>query len=119
MDTDSLMTWLATPEGPTLVEGQATDSDSARCLAIYLSPRLFYGEAYNNSSRGNPDEAASAVGVGVVYKPQYVRTTPFSKALALLLGFSQAGRARKGSPREQQNLPLTVYYYWPSGARAC
>ena len=98
------MTWLATPEGPTLVEGQATDSDSARCLAIYLTPRLFYGEVYNNSSRGSPDEASSAVGVGVVYKPQYVHTTPFSKALALLLGFSQVGRAKKGYPSEEQKL---------------
>ena len=63
----SLLGWLFRPKDPNLVE----DSETAvpyKALAIAITKRTLY------------EEKPPLVGVGLVYKPHYIPTVPFSAA---------------------------------------
>ena len=61
----NLLDWLSKPKGPYLVEASAaTVPDKALVLAV--TRRMLYGEE------------TPLVGVGLVYKPHYLSTEPFS-----------------------------------------
>ena len=63
----SLRDWLSKPKGPTLVEASvAAVPDKA--LALVVTKRMLYGKK------------PPLVGVGLVYKPHYISTVPFSAA---------------------------------------
>ena len=67
----SILYWLSKPKGPNLVESTvpADSTDTAfsyRALAIAVTREMFYRE-------GSP-----LVGVGLVYRPSYIPTIPFS-----------------------------------------
>ena len=63
----SLLDWLSQPKGPNLVEASvAAVSDKALVLAV--TRHMLYGED------------TLLVGVGLVYKPHYISTEPFSAA---------------------------------------
>ena len=63
----SLLDWLSQPNGPNLVEASAAAvPDKALLLAV--TKHMLYGE-------GTP-----FVGVGLMYKPHYISTEPFSAA---------------------------------------
>ena len=63
----SLLDWLFKPKGPTLVEASETVVPY-KALAIAVSKRTLY------------EEKPPLVGVGLVYKPHYIPTVPFSAA---------------------------------------
>ena len=73
-----LLDWLSKPKGPHLVEasGGATPE---KALAIAVTRRMLYG-----------DEAPLA-GVGLMYKPHYISTEPFSAAYMCLNVWHMAG----------------------------
>ena len=74
----SLLDWLSKPKGPTLVEASvAVASDKA--LAIAVTKRMLY------------EEKPPLVGVGLVYKPHYISTVPFSAAYMHLNVWHSAG----------------------------
>ena len=61
----SLLDWLFKSRGPTLVEASETVAPY-KALAIAVTKRMLY------------EEKPPLVGVGLVYKPNYVPTMPFS-----------------------------------------
>ena len=63
----SLLDWLSEPQGPNLVETSSTVTPF-KALAIAVTKRMLY--------EGEPP----LVGVGLVYKPHYISTVPFSVA---------------------------------------
>ena len=67
MPLQSLLDWLFKPKGPTLVEALATVAPY-KALAIAVTKRMLY------------EEKPPLVGVGLVYKPHYIPTVPFSAA---------------------------------------
>ena len=74
----SLLDWLSKPKGPNLVEASAaTAPDKALVLAV--TKRMLYGEE------------TPLVGVGLVYKPHYISTEPFSAAYMHLHVWHAAG----------------------------
>ena len=63
----NLLDWLSQPKGPNLVEASvATAPDRALVLAV--TKQMLYGEE------------TPLVGVGLMYKPHYISTEPFSAA---------------------------------------
>ena len=62
-----LLDWLSKPKGPHLVEASGAATPE-KALAIAVTRQMFYGEE------------APLVGVGLVYKPHYIPTEPFSAA---------------------------------------
>ena len=67
MPLQSLLDWLFKPKGPTLVEASETVVPY-KALAIAVTKRMLY------------EEKPPLVGVGLVYKPCYIPTVPFSAA---------------------------------------
>ena len=67
MPLQSLLNWLFKPRDPTLVEASETAAPY-KALAIAVTKRTLY------------EEKPPLVGVGLVYKPSYVPTMPFSAA---------------------------------------
>ena len=63
----SLLDWLSEPQGPNLVETSETVAPY-KALAIAVTKRMLY------------EEKPPQVGVGLVYKPHYILTVPFSVA---------------------------------------
>ena len=63
----SLLDWLFEPQGPNLVETSVT-ATPYKALAIVVTKRMLY------------EEKPPQVGVGLVYKPHYTLTVPFSVA---------------------------------------
>ena len=61
----SLLNWLSQPKGPNLVEA-STDAAPDRALILGVTKWMLYGEE------------TPLVGVGLVYKPHYLSTEPFS-----------------------------------------
>ena len=61
----SLLDWLFEPQGPNLVETSVTVA-LYKALAIAVTKRMLY------------EEKPPLVGVGLVYKPHYISTVPFS-----------------------------------------
>ena len=74
----SLLDWLSKPKGPYLVEASvATAPDKALVLAV--TKRMLYGKE------------TPLVGVGLMYKPHYISTEPFSAAYMHLHVWHAAG----------------------------
>ena len=63
----SLLDWLFKPKGPTLMEA-SVKAAPYKALAIAVTKRTLY------------EEKPPLVGVGLVYKPHYISTVPFSAA---------------------------------------
>ena len=63
----SLLDWLSKPKGPNLVEASAAAAPD-KALALAVSKRMLYGDK------------PPLVGVGLVHKPHYIPTVPFSAA---------------------------------------
>ena len=63
----SLLDWLLKPKGPTLMEASAKAAPY-KALTIAVTKRMLY------------EEKPPLVGVGLVYKPHYISTVPFSAA---------------------------------------
>ena len=73
---DSLLSWLLRPQGSVLSEGPAKDVNGQiphRVLAIISEPSFLYDKD------GQPVDFPT-VGLGIVFKPPYVRLIPFSTA---------------------------------------
>ena len=62
-----LLDWLSQPKGPNLVEASAATVPD-RALVLAVMKQMLYGEE------------TPLVGVGLVYKPHYISTEPFSAA---------------------------------------
>ena len=78
MPLQSLLDWLSKPKGPNLVEASAaTVPDKALVLAV--TKQMLYGEE------------TPLVGVGLMYKPHYISTEPFSAAYMHLHVWHAAG----------------------------
>ena len=78
MPLQSLLDWLSKPKGPNLVEASmAAVPDKALVLAV--TKRMLYGEE------------TPLVGVGLMYKPDYISTEPFSAAYMHLHVWHAAG----------------------------
>ena len=74
----SLLDWLSKPKGPNLVEASvAAAPDKALVLAV--TKRMLYGQE------------PPLVGVGLMYKPHYISTEPFSAAYMHLHVWHAAG----------------------------
>ena len=74
---ESLLTWLATPTGPHLMEAVVT-SESHKALAILVTPEELY------------DSHSPRVGLGLVYKAPYIKMASFSEAFFHLKSASEA-----------------------------
>ena len=74
----SLLDWLSKPKGPTLVEA-SVKAAPYKALAIAVTKRTLY------------EEKPLLVGVGLVYKPHYISTVPFSAAYMHLNVWHSAG----------------------------
>ena len=82
----SLLDWISKPKGPNLVEASvATVPDKA--LALAVTKRMLYGEK------------PPLVGVGLVYKPHYISTVPFSVAYMQLHVWHSAGSNKESGDR--------------------
>ena len=82
----SLLDWLSQPKGPNLVEASmATAPNRALVLAMMMWMR--YGEE------------TPLVGVGLVYKPHYISTEPFSAAYMHLHVWHAAGSSVESANR--------------------
>ena len=74
----NLLDWLSQPKGPNLVEASAATAPD-RALVLAVTEQMFYGEE------------TSLVGVGLMYKPHYISTEPFSAAYMHLHVWHAAG----------------------------
>ena len=63
----SLLYWLTKPKGPNLVEAPDVGA-SLKALAIAVTREMLYEKEH------------PVVGVGLVYKPPYIHSVPFSAA---------------------------------------
>ena len=97
MEADSVMSWLASEEGPTWIEDESEDKNLNIGLLLYFSPYTLYG---TREGQGAPPDFIPSIGVGLIHKPAYLATTSFKTALATLFKYKQAGSTRKGSPAE-------------------
>ena len=82
----SLLNWLSQPKGPNLVEA-STDAAPDRALILGVTKRMLYGEE------------TPLVGVGLMYKPHYLSTEPFSAAYMHLHVWHAAGSSRESANR--------------------
>ena len=74
----SLLDWLSKPKGPNLVEA-STAAVPDKALVFAVTKRMLYGEE------------TPLVGVGLVYKPHYISTEPFSTTYRHLHVWHAAG----------------------------
>ena len=82
----SLLDWLSKLKGPNLVEASvAVAPDKALVLAV--TKRMLYGEK------------PPLVGVGLMYKPHYISTVPFSAAYMQLNVWHSAGSNKESEDR--------------------
>ena len=82
----SLLDWLSKPKGPNLVEASAVVAPD-KALALAVTKTLLYGEK------------PPLVGVGLVYKPHYISTVPFSAAYMQLNVWHSAGSNEESEDR--------------------
>ena len=73
-----LLDWLSKPKGPHLMEASPAAMPK-KALAIVVTKQMLYGEE------------TPLVGVGLVYKPHYISTEPFSAAYMHLHVWHVAG----------------------------
>ena len=74
----SLLAWLLQPKGPNLVEASVA-AVPEKALVLAVTKRMLYGED------------TPYVGVGLMYKPHYISTEPFSAAYMHLHVWHAAG----------------------------
>ena len=74
----SLLDWLSQPKGPNLVESSAATAPD-KALVLAMTKRMLYGEE------------TPLVRVGLMYKPHYISTEPFSAAYMYLHVWHAAG----------------------------
>ena len=74
----SLLDWMSQPKGPNLVEA-STATAPDRALVLAVTKQMLYGEE------------TPLVGVGLMYKPHYISTEPFSAAYMHLYVWHAAG----------------------------
>ena len=74
----SLLDWLSQPKGPNLVEASAAAVPD-KALVLAVTKRMLYGEE------------TPLVGVGLMYKPHYISTEPFSATYMHLHVWHAAG----------------------------
>ena len=74
----SLLDWLSQPKGPNLVEASVAAAPD-KALVLAMTKCMLYGED------------TPFVGVGLVYKPHYISTEPFSAAYMHLHVWHAAG----------------------------
>ena len=74
----SLLEWLSKPKGPNLVEASAATVPE-KALVLAMTKCMLYGED------------TPYVGVGLMYKPYYISTEPFSAAYMHLHVWHAAG----------------------------
>ena len=74
----NLVDWLSQPKGPNLVEASAAAAPD-RALVLAVTKQMLYGEE------------TPLVGVGLMYKPHYISTEPFSAAYMHLHVWHAAG----------------------------
>ena len=74
----NLLDWLSQPKGPYLVEASAATAPD-RALVLAVTKRMLYAEE------------TPLVGVGLMYKPHYLSTEPFSAAYMHLHVWHAAG----------------------------
>ena len=82
----SLLDWLSKPKSPTLVEASVAVAPD-KALAVVVTMRMLYGEK------------PPLVGVGLVYKPHYISTVPFSAAYMHLNVWHSAGSNEESEDR--------------------
>ena len=68
MPLQSLLDWLFKPKGPTLMEASVKVAPYKALAIAAVTKRMLY------------EEKPPLVGVGLVYKPHYISTVPFSAA---------------------------------------
>ena len=73
-----LLDWLSKPKGPHLMEASLAAMPK-KALAIMVTKRMLYGEE------------TPLVGIGLMYKPHYISTEPFSAAYMHLHVWHTAG----------------------------
>ena len=78
MPLQNLLDWLSKPKGPYLVEASAAAVPD-KALVLAVTKRMLYGEE------------TPLVGVGLMYKPHYISTEPFSAAYMHLHVWHAAG----------------------------
>ena len=81
----SLLDWLSKPQGPTLMKA-SVKAAPYKALAIAVTKRMLY------------EESPPLVGVGLVYKPHYIFTMPYSADYVHLNIWHSAG-----SNKESEN----------------
>ena len=82
----SFLDWLSLPKGPNLVEASAAAAPY-KALVLAMTRRMIYGED------------TPLVGVGLMYKPHYISTEPFSAAYMHLHVWHAAGSSAESANR--------------------
>ena len=90
-----LLDWLSKPKGPHLMEASPATMPK-KALAIAVTKRMLYGEE------------TPLVGVGLVYKPHYISTEPFSAAYMHLHVWHMAGSHTESEDKLNSSLLLFV-----------
>ena len=80
----SLLDWLSWPKGPNLVEASAA-AVPEKALVLAMTKHMLYGEN------------TPYVGVGLVYKPHYISTEPFSATYMHLHVWHAAGSSTESA----------------------
>ena len=82
---EQLKEWLSNAEGPDLIEGtEASKSDELLGMAVSFDPVRYY----------SPTGSNAVVGMGLVFKPAYIRTVSFSSLLTTLMDWSANPKER-------------------------
>ena len=82
----SLLDWLSQPKGPNLVEASAAVAPD-KALILAMTKRMLYGED------------TPFMGVGLMYKPHYISTEPFSATYMHLHVWHAAGSSVESANR--------------------
>ena len=90
-----LLDWLSKPKGPHLVEA-AGGANPEKALAIAVTRQMLY------------QGKTPLVGVGLVYKPHYITTEPFSAAYMRLNVWHMAGSQTESGDRVTSSRLLFV-----------
>ena len=90
-----LLDWLSKPKGPHLVEA-AGGANPEKALAIAVMRHMLY------------ESEMPLVGVGLVYKPHYISTEPFSAAYMCLNEWHKAGSQTESEDRVTSSQLLFV-----------
>ena len=108
MPLPSILYWLAKPRGPNLVESTipADSTDTAlsyRALAIAVTREMLYGED------------GPLVGVGLVYKPSYIPTIPFSATYMRLNEWHSTASDKESESHLEEPCLLFIAVFKASG----